>query len=423
MTSPLRWSSGNLGALLLAFVLAVVVWASAVMAADPNVERSRNVSIEVASLDPEMLLVGNVPTQVNVTLRAPTSISERMVNTPQAVRAWIDLTGLGAGTHEVNVHVHINEVFHPVRLLAQNPEQVTITLEPLITRSFPVKLEVSGEPAVGYQKGLPSRNPTFVTVSGPQSLVSRVQVVRAVLNITDSTDTIKADLALYPLSGEGQPVAGVTLRPDKVTVTQPISLQGGYRNVVVRVVTTSQVANGYKLTNISVSPPNVIVFSTDPRLVNELPSFVETIPLDLSGAEDDIDTRLALNLPPGISVVDDQSVLVQVSVAAIESSVRLSLPLTVIGLTPTYLAQVSPASVDVILAGPAPILSKIRATDIRLILDVKDLGVGIYQIAPQVDILPERLAVESILPTWVEVSITEAPTPTPMPTVTPTLVP
>lgn len=423
MTAALRWLVSNFGALLLAFVLAVVVWVSAVMEADPNVERLRSVPLELVGLDSDMLLVGNVPAQVSITLRAPTSISERIANAPQAVRAWIDFSGLGAGAHEVVVHVHINESFHPVRLLTQNPQQVTVTLEPLAARSFPVKLEVSGEPALGYQKGLPSRNPTFVMVSGAQSWVSQVQTVRAVLNVTDASETIKTNLSLYALSADGQPVFGVTLTPDKVAVTQPISLQGGYRNVVVKVVTTGQVAHGYKLTHISVSPPNVIVFSTDPRLVNELPSFVETAPLDLSGAEDDIDTRLALNLPAGISVMNDQSVLVQVSIAAIESSLRLSLPVTVIGLTPILAAQVSPDSVDVILAGPTPLLNQIRATDIHLVVDVKGLAVGTYQLAPQVDILPERVRVESMMPVMVEVTVMEAPTPTLTPTATPTPLP
>ena len=37
--NPLRWVLRNLGALVLAFVMAVIVWVSAVTSNDPNQER------------------------------------------------------------------------------------------------------------------------------------------------------------------------------------------------------------------------------------------------------------------------------------------------------------------------------------------------------------------------------------------------
>ena len=64
--------------------------------------------------------------------------------------------------------------------------------------------------------------------------------------------------------------------------------------MVVKVASTGQVASGYRLTNISVFPPTVTVFSTNPSLVDRLPGFVETSPLDLTGVKDDIDIRLPL---------------------------------------------------------------------------------------------------------------------------------
>jgi hypothetical protein len=48
----------NFGTLLLAFVLAVVVWVSAVVTADPNLEQNFGpVPVELVGLDADMLLV------------------------------------------------------------------------------------------------------------------------------------------------------------------------------------------------------------------------------------------------------------------------------------------------------------------------------------------------------------------------------
>jgi len=105
---------------------------------------------------------------------------------------------------------------------------------------------------------------------------------------------------------------GLSISPEQVSVSVRVSQRGGYRNVVVKVIPVGRVASGYRLTNISVFPPTVTVFSTDPKLVENLPGYIETSPLDLANARDDFDVNVSLNLPPGVQVVGDPTVTVQV---------------------------------------------------------------------------------------------------------------
>ena len=399
--------------MILALVLAVVVWISAVTAANPNIEQTRSVSLDLVGLDPDMLVVGNIPTQVRVTLEAPSSVMDSMSASENAVQAWVDISGLEPGTHDLEVQVQINPTYRPVRRSSVIPEIVSITLEPLLTRTYPVNLKVTGEPAVGYQKGRLSSEPSSVTISGAASLVTQIEQVNASMDISGATETIERDLALVAVDQNGEPVSGVTITPLDVSVTQPIFLQGGYRNVIVRVVTTGQPANGYKLTNITVSPLNVVVFSSDPQLVNDLPGYVETEPVDMTDAVDDIDTYVVINLSEGVTMVGDQFVLVQVSIAAIEGSLTMSLPVIPIGLLPIHTTVISPETVDVILSGPVPVLDTLTPADIRVVVDVSDLELGIYQLEPIVDVIPDRIVVEAVLPSTVEVEIIIAPTPTP----------
>ena len=118
-------------------------------------------------------------------------------------------------------------------------------------------------------------------------------------------------------------MTGLTLDPADVTVTQPITQKYGYRNLVVKVVVKGQVANGYRVTNVSSYPAVVTVFSVDPDLVSNLPGYVETEPLDITGLKDDVDVLLPLALPLGVSVVGENMTQVQVGIAAIESSLTL----------------------------------------------------------------------------------------------------
>lgn len=145
---------------------------------------------------------------------------------------------------------------------------------------------------------------------------------------------------------------GITVSPEFIHVTMPVSEQGGYRDVAVKVIVTGRVASGYRLTDIWHSAHCDCVCRQFSELVNTLPGVVETQPLDLQNAQEDINTRLALNLPEGISIVGDQTVLIQAGVSPIQSSITLAGErVEITGLSSGLTAQVSPTTVDVIVSG------------------------------------------------------------------------
>jgi YbbR domain-containing protein len=102
-------------------------------------------------------------------------------------------------------------------------------------------------------------------------------------------------------------------------------------------------------------------------------------------------------------------------VAAIEGSLTLSVPVQVVGLAPDLQANLSPETVDVIVAGPLNVLEQLTPDDFRVILDLSGLPAGVYQRAPEVEFSPEEVRVQTTLPEMVEVSIEPMLTPTPIP--------
>jgi len=175
-----------------------------------------------------------------------------------------------------------------------------------------------------------------------------------------------------------------------------------------------QVAAGYRLTTISVFPPVLTVYSQDPALVKDMPGFVETEPLNLNGASQDIDTRLPLVLPRGVSIIGEQTVQVQVGIDTIEGSLSLNdVGITVAGLAPGLEAVISPERLDIILAGPLPLLDKLTASDVRFFVDLTGLPIGTHQVVPQAEIFITDIEVQSLNPATVEVIIRVAQTSTP----------
>jgi len=303
-----------------------------------------------------------------------------------------------------------------MQVVSNSPAAIVVTLEPLQTQTFAIELVQRGEPAVGFVAETPVLNTETATISGAQSNVERVAKVRAVFDTGEVRENVSRAVPLQAVDVGGQAVENVTISPEMVTVEQSVTNRGGYRNVVVKVATTGLIASGYRLTNISVSPPAVTIFSSNPQIVNDLPGYVETASLDLTGARDDLDVDLPLELPPGVSVVGDQTVAVQVGIAAIESSLTLSaMRVEVVGLEPGQAARISPETVDVILSGPLPLLDSLSKDDVSVIVEMDGEELGTYQRTPRVELRIPELRVESILPGTVEVTIIRAPTPSPTP--------
>lgn len=420
MISILRAFIKSIPTLILSFTLSIAVWISAVTAEDPIQQRlyPRPVTIERIGQDPGLVILNDVPNQVSITLSAPGTIWDRMLSDRSPLRAWIDLSGLDEGTHTVEVEVE--PLIKPAKVTSQSPVTVTVTLEKLVSEEFPIMLVRRGEPAIGFQADSPTLSQNTVTISGPASQVARIQIARVLVDLTQISENINRQLTVEVLDAGESPVDALNVVPSEVLLNQPISQRGGYRNVVVKVASSGQVANGYRLTSISVSPPNVTVFSSNPSLVEQLPGFVDTSPLDLSGRRDDLEVRLPLNLPDNVEVVGEQTVLVQVGVAAIEGSVTLSnLQIEVIGLSDELVARLSPTEVDVIISGPLPLLDNLKEDDVRVVLDLIDVGEGTYQYAPRVEISINELDVESLLPGSIEVIVEVRPPSTATPTRSP----
>ncbi len=404
-----RWLGKNLSTFFLALLLAIGVWVAAVNDSDPDevLTYPTRITIEIVGQNTDLLITNTYSKQIELTLRAPRSIWEQLTADEDSIHAILDLSGLEAGEYSLVPQIQVG--IQPARIVSFTPATIKINLEELATRTFPVAMNVTGEPSVGYQAGDMEFTPQEVTISGPKSLVERIDAVQAEYDLNGARESVDESLSLRALDGLGQVVSGISLSPETARLLVPISQQGGYRDMAVKVIVNGQVANLYRLTNISVFPPVVTAYSSDAELISELPGVVETEALDISGISDNISVRLNLVLPENVSIVGDQTVLVEASVEAILGSRTISdNPLEITNLDPALSATLSSLTVDVIISGPLNILDALSSTDLRVVVDVSGLGIGTHQITPVVEILNDKIQVQSILPESIEVILSEA---------------
>lgn len=415
----MRRFAANVRTFLLALILGISVWVSAITSADPDEIRMYPdaIPLEIIGNDPSLITTSDIPSNVEVTLRAPRSVWEQLTAQEDSVQATLDLSGLSAGEHRVEIQVRV--LVRPYQIVLKNPETVIVKLEPNATRTLSLERSLRGIPAIGYQAGDVTLDPTEVVISGPESIVNQATRARVFVNLDGARENIQQSNAIQIVDENNTILKGLIITPETVKVNVPVSQQGGFRDVAVKVVVQGQIAAGYRLENISVFPPVVTVFASDPELVNSLPGVVETQPLDLQDAEENITTRLALNLPENVTLVGAQTVQVTVGISPIQTSLTLlNQKIEVIGLSEGLMAQVLPQTVDVILSGPVPVLDALTPQDVIVTVDLAGLKPGTYQLMPKVDVLVDNVLVESILPGTIEVvlSIPGTPTITPFPT-------
>ena len=407
----LRWMIANLRSLIMALVISILVWAAAVNESDPLItqEFQESVSIEYRNNEPGLLVVGDVPLEGTMTLRAPSSVWDQLES--EDFRLVVDLTGLQDGEHTVDVFPE--EDLKLVRVISFEPTSVDIIIKPSITREMVITPVLSGEPAIGFSTEVPITSPDHATMEGPSSAVEQVQELIARVDVTGRNRDVNLDTVIVPVDSLGAQVRGVTLTPATTTVQVTIVQQRGFRSVAVVPIIEGDPAPGYWVKNVTYSPTAITLVSSDPQAVDLLPGYVETEPVVLTGARETIERTVLLSLAEGFSVIGDPSITLVITIEPLETSITITRAIEISGLDPGLAAEASPGSVSVFLQGPQPTLEELQPEDVIVVLDLLGYGIGTHQIEAEVVVLLEDVEVQAVLPETIEVTITIQPTPTP----------
>jgi YbbR domain-containing protein len=403
----------RLPTLLTALVFAIAVWVFAVTAADPTETRAfpEPFNLDIIGLDSDLMIVNDIDDQVSLTVRAPASILDRLENESSLINVTLDLSDLEAGVHTLTPQVSIS--LTPAEVERINPSSIFVKLEAVISETFPIAVQTIGNPATGFEVKTPELSENSVLVSGPQSLVEAIDKVAVEVSVEKASEDIQRTVDVHAYDVEGNIIEGVNVNPNSIQITLPVTQSSGYRSVVVKIVTSGQIAAGYKLTYIFALPPTVTITSLDEALVNDSPGYVETTPINLDGANEDMEIQVSLNLEEGISVVDgSQNVTVQIGIDPIESSISFTdIPIQFSGLGDGLTAIASPENVGVFLSGPLYLLEDLDPAMLVVVINLTDRGPGTYQLAPEVQLDDPNLNVDAILPNTVEVTITNGAAP------------
>lgn len=387
---PIAWKD-NLYWIVFSVVLSAILWMVISGQQNPyHQDVIPNVEVEIQNLPSELIVRGN-RLVVSVTVAAPQDVWRQLQ--AGSVRAHVDASRASAGRQTLPVKVQATD--WRVNVEQWQPSSLEIEFEAAAKKSVPVRVNVLGEVPFGYVSQPATVSPQQVTVSGPESLVANVAKVQVDVKLLEAKSPISEQLVPTPVDANGDAVKGVSVTPEVVTVEVPIEQQVSYKTIPVVPRVVGSVAIGYQLAGLMVEPTTVTVVG-DPTALRDL-NYVTTAPVNINSAVSDITVNTELDLPPTVSMVRPQGIVVRAYVGAAEGTQIMTVAPTVVGLGDGLVATTLPEMVKVTVVGPVPVLNTLKAQDVRIELDVSGMSQGNYPMSLTATV-PEPLRVTSITP-------------------------
>jgi len=384
----------NIGLLVLALVLAVAIWVLANAEQNPEITAafSSPIPVEVAGLPKGMVIYGGGPGTVNVKIMAPQDSWTRLRTS--SFRAYVDLAGLSAGLQEAEIKVECSD--YRVRVIEKDPPRVALRLVPVVQRLVPVRVQALDDAPVGFSMMQPRSTPQQVSIVGPAPLADTVAEAYVEVRIEGSKVSFVKSYQPVLRDAQGKEVKGLEMSPTSVDVEVPIERLRNYKTVSIKAVITGTVAPGYWISGIVVQPPTV-TFGGDPQVLESF-GYVETTPVDVTGAVTEVLKSVSIYIPPGTALDKKEDIFVKVQVEPVPGSGIVRRPVTIRNLPKGITATLAIPAVDVRLDGPIADLQNLKTVQIVASIDVTGLITGTYTLPISVTGVPTGTRVTAIVP-------------------------
>ena len=373
----------NPGLKVLSLLLSVILWMVVVKMADPDANKSFSVSVEILNKN-VITEMGKVPGVVGnsdiamFSITGPRSYVEKMSSDDFKVTADLSQLDLNQDGDVKLVPIEITAKKNEKWItIMQRTVNLQITLEDLSEKKFVITPEVVGTPAEGCAIGAVEVVPNLLTISGPESIVSRISRVSAAINVdgvsSDVTDNVVP--TLYD-------------KDEKVIASDLLEMNQGFVIIKAKILGTKSVpihcqvsgtpAEGYEYRGLEYAPETVLL-KGEASLLNSINAI--NIPEDVINIDVDIDLNPYL-AEVGLSLVDETANRVAVRVLIEEKETKeFTLPverINVAGLKEDHELTYSGTSVKISVRALKEDMDTLQTADINAALDVSELAAGVH---------------------------------------------
>ena len=312
----------NLGLKIVSVLGAFVLWLVVVNVDDPVISKTyTGISVEIlngdvlTSQDKCYEIAGDSGT-INVVVTAHRSVIDLM--SKDYIKATADMKSL-TSADTVPIEVRSTRYSDRIDSVTTRSANLKLTIENLISKEVPVSVGAEGHPAEGYLLAKTENAITTVNVSGPESVVSLIDKVMAVADISGISRDFSITEPLYACDESGERIDDERLTLSR-TVTEIKYIIYSTKVIPINSGFSGTPSAGFGTTGVVITEPESVLIAGKGENYDDME--VIYIPADevsVDGATSDVTVNVSIAdyLPTGVIFADpefDTNVRVKVGI-------------------------------------------------------------------------------------------------------------
>lgn len=291
------------------------------------------------------------------------------------VKAVIDvslISSTGTLTQYYNLTYPDNVNEDAVSLVSSNPQTISFDVTKMSSKSVPVEAKFVGSTAENYIAGEVEFEPKTIKVSGPESMLEKIDHIYAEMGGDDLTMTRTAEIPIVLIDKDGNTMESEGLEFDvpTVTVTIPISMM---KEVPLYVQCVYGAGATEENTVISIEP-NKIMISGDTEIVSGI-NRIDLATIDLTDFSLTHQDTYLIPLPNGVeNVTGVAQADVKIEITGVDTKVFTVTNISTRNLPSGYtLEEITTQSLEVRIRAPQDVLDQLQPSNLSAVADLSDI--------------------------------------------------
>ena len=351
-------------------ILSFALWFYVTNVVNPTTSRTiKNVSIQI--LNEEELASKGLALSPNQELKVDVKVEghfNKVKNlTSKDFTLVIDLGKNADESGKYTIPVSIIDQPDEITIINEDSLETTINVEELITRQYNLINNVEITYSNNYSGNNVYIEPLHINVSGPKTLVNKVEKVVLEGKADNISSEIEKEFPIKPYDKDGNIVSGVTLDYDKGLLNISINKR---KSVPIKVKYANNLPEGVELIEAVLSIEKTYV-SAENTLIDDIQE-IETQPIDLSNIYSDTSIESNLIIPSG---VESSNSKVSVSIKVVDNRIitKTFKDVGVNYLNKNSNLEYSISGVDVVIKGKEEDLEKVTVDNIKVEASVESI--------------------------------------------------
>ncbi len=301
----------NIGLKIISILAAFVLWLVVVNVDDPVISKTYT-SVPVEILNPEVLTdqgkcyeVTDDSATINVVVTAHRSVIEGMSR--DYIRATADLKQL-TSYDTVPIEVRSTRYSDRIESVTTRNQNIKLLIEKIVNKEVSVSVGYEGEPAEGYILAGVDNALSTITVSGPESIISRVAKVMASADISGIDSDFTVSEPLYAYDADNLLIEDERIQLSR-TVTEIKYLINATKTIPITSGFSGNPAAGFGTTgSVITDPSSVLIAGRGENFVDMEVIYISPDQVSVEGAATDVETVVDISdyLPTGTVFADPE---------------------------------------------------------------------------------------------------------------------